>query len=264
VSTPKIMSTNSYSSVHPPAHIEQCGSGPPVLLLHGWGVSSALFQPTMIGLKHAFTLIAPDFPGFGATPPPPTPWSANDYAVWVIAVLDSLNIRQVYVIGHSHGGRVAIKLASQWPERVIKLVLADSAGIRPKRTLRYWVQVQTYKSWRWLSHASLIPLPLRNWAGARVAQHGSPDYLQAAGTVRASLVRVVNEDLRDLLPHIQAPTLLVWGENDEDTPVTNGQLMEKLIPDAGLVVLKGAGHYAYLEHSTYFCHIIETFFRGTS
>ncbi len=122
--------------VQPPAHIEQCGTGPPVLLLHGWGVSSALFQPTMAGLKHAFTLIAPDFPGFGSTTPPPTAWSVNDYAVWVVHVLDSLHISQVHVIGHSHGGRVAIKLASQWPERVVKLVLADSAGIRPKRTLK--------------------------------------------------------------------------------------------------------------------------------
>jgi pimeloyl-ACP methyl ester carboxylesterase len=258
------MSTNLHSSVQPPAHIEQCGSGPAVLLLHGWGVSSALFQPTMAQLKHAFTLIAPDFPGFGATPPPPIPWSVNDYAVWIINLLDSLNIDRAHVIGHSHGGRVAIKLASQWPERVDKLILADSAGIRPKRTLKYWVQVRAFKSLRWLSHASLVPAPLRNWASTRVARRGSPDYQQAAGTVRASLVRVVNEDLRDLLPRIQAPTLLVWGENDTDTPLTDGQLMEKLIPDAGLVVLKGAGHYAYVEQSAYFCRVVETFLRGAS
>jgi len=75
---------------------------------------------------------------------------------------------------------------------------------------------------------------------------------------------VVNEDLRSLLPRIQAPTLLIWGENDEDTPLADGQLMEQLIPDAGLVIFKGAGHYAYLEQPTRFCHIVETFFRGTS
>jgi pimeloyl-ACP methyl ester carboxylesterase len=217
----------------------------------------------MVGLKHAFTLIAPDFPGFGSTPPPSTAWSVNDYAVWVVHVLDSLNISQAHVIGHSHGGRVAIKLASEWPERVAKLVLADSAGIRPKHTLKYWVQVRTFKTLRWLSRVAIVPPPLRAWTSSRVEQRGSPDYQQAAGTVRASLVRVVNEDLRDLLPHIQAPTLLVWGENDEDTPLADGQLMEKLIPDAGLVVLKEAGHYAYLEQSAYFCRIVETFFRGT-
>src|SRR2546430_15835593 len=168
------MSTNLHSSVQPPAHVEQSGSGPPVLLLHGWGVSSALFQPTMAGLKHAFTLIAPSSPGFGATPPPPTAWSVNDYAVWVAHVLDSLNIRQAHLIGHSHGGRVAIKLASQWPERVIKLVLADSAGIRPKRTLKYWVQVRTFQTLRWLSHTAIVPPPLPAWANARVARRGSP------------------------------------------------------------------------------------------
>jgi len=257
------MSTELHHTIQPLAHVEQCGSGPPVLLLHGWGVSSALFQPTMAGLKHAFTLIVPDFPGFGATPPPPTAWSVNDYAVWVVHVLDDLNISQVHIIGHSFGGRVAINLASQWPERISKLVLADSGGIRPKRTLKYWVQVRTFKALRWLSRTAIVPPPLRAWANTRVAQRGSPDYQQAAGTVRASLVRVVNEDLRGLLPRIQEPTLLVWGENDEDTPLTDGQLMEKLIPDAGLVVLKGAGHYAYLEQSAHFCRIVETFFRGT-
>ena len=77
-------------------------------------------------------------------------------------------------------------------------------------------------------------------------------------------VPVVNEDLRHLLPCIQAPTLLVWGENDQDTPLADGQLMEKLIPDAGLVIFKGAGHYSYLEQSASFCRVVETFLRGTS
>jgi pimeloyl-ACP methyl ester carboxylesterase len=258
------MSTDLHSHMQPPAHLEQCGSGPAVLLLHGWGVSSALFQPTMAGLKHAFTLIAPDFPGFGDTPAPPTAWSTHDYALWVVHLLDHLKISQIHVIGHSHGGRVAIMLASQWPERVTKLVLVDSAGLRPKRTIKYWVQVRAFKGLRWLSGTSLVPTPLRNWAHTRITQRGSPDYQQAAGTVRASLVRVVNEDLRHLLPRIQVPTLLVWGENDQDTPLADGQLMEKLIPDAGLVVLKGASHYSYLEQSAAFCCIVETFLRGTS
>jgi pimeloyl-ACP methyl ester carboxylesterase len=83
-------------------------------------------------------------------------------------------------------------------------------------------------------------------------------------TIYAPLVLVVNEDLRHLLPRIQAPTLLVWGENDQDTPLADELLMEKLMPDAEWVILKGAGHYAYLEQAAVFCRIVETFLRGTS
>ena len=258
------MQTDPQSPVQPPAHYESCGSGPPVLLLHGWGVSSALFQPTIAGLKHAFTLIAPDFPGFGATPPPPEAWSVGDYTTWLVKLLDNLNISQACVIAHSFGGRVAIKLASRYPERVSKLVLTGGAGIRPKRTLRYHVEVRSFKILRWLSRTPLVPAALRRRAAKHVEQRGSSDYQQASGTVRGSFVRVVNEDLREALPRIQAPTLLIWGERDDTTPLADGQLMERLIPDAGLVVFKNAGHYAYLEQSPRFCHIVETFFRGTT
>lgn len=258
------MSSELHSAVQPPAYIERYGGGAPVLLLHGWGANSELFRPTIACLKHAFTLIAPDFPGFGRTPPPPTAWSVSDYAAWLVNLLDSLDIGRVHIIGHSFGGRVAIKLASEFPERVDKLVLTDSAGIRPKRTLKYWVQVRTFKLIRWISHTSVVPAFLRAWANVKVARSGSPDYQKASGTVRSSFVRIVNEDLRRYLFRIQAPTLLVWGENDTDTLLADGRLMERLIPDAGLVIFEGAGHYAYLEHSARFCRIVETFFRGTS
>jgi pimeloyl-ACP methyl ester carboxylesterase len=250
--------------VQPPAHFKRCGSGPPVLLLHGWGANSALFAPTMAALEHAFTLIAPDFPGFGATPPPPAAWSVGDYTAWLVSFLDSLGIAQAHVIGHSFGGRVAIKLASQWPERVNKLVLTASAGIRPRRTLTYHLRVRAFKTLRWLSEASVVPPSLRYRAGVRVRRSGSPDYQRATGTLRGSFVRIVNEDLRSALPHIHVPTLLIWGDRDEDTPLADGQLMERLIPDAGLIVFEGAGHYAYLEQSARFCLIVETFFRQVS
>jgi pimeloyl-ACP methyl ester carboxylesterase len=218
----------------------------------------------MAGLEHAFALIAPDLPGFGQTPPPPVAWSVSDYTTWLVHVLDGLAIQRAHIVGHSFGGRIAIKLASACPERVEKLVLTDSAGIRPRRTLQYCFRVRTFKTIRWISHAAIAPGPVRTWAATRVATSGSSDYQQASGTVRASFVRIVNEDLQSHLPRIQAPTLLVWGEHDTDTPPADGKLMERLIPDAGLVIFEGAGHYAYLEQSARFCRILETFFRGTS
>jgi pimeloyl-ACP methyl ester carboxylesterase len=77
--------------------------------------------------------------------------------------------------------------------------------------------------------------------------------------MRGTLVRLVNEDLRTLLPHLHLPVLLIWGDADSETPLADGRLMERLIPDAGLVVFEGAGHYAYLEQTGRFCRIVEVF-----
>lgn len=249
-------------SPSPAPHVTPRGTGHPVLLLHGWGASSELFERTVAGLEDAFAVIAPDFPGFGATPPPPSAWSVGDYATWVVNLLDTLGVERAHVIGHSFGGRVAIKLASQWPQRVAKLVLTDSAGIRPPRPPAYWLRLWRYKAVKSLARAAWAPAGFKRWAEDWMRAQGSSDFQQASGTVRGSFVRVVNEDLRDLLPTIKAPTLLIWGDRDEDTPLADARLMEQLIPDAGLVVFEGAGHYAYLEQFARFCLIVKTFFQG--
>jgi len=246
----------------PHPHIVRAGAGTPTLLLHGWGASSDLFAATIRGLGDGFDLIAPDFPGFGATEEPPAAWSVSDYMNWTLALMDWLGVERANVVGHSFGGRVAIKLAALHPERVAKLVLADAAGIRPKRDWRYHARVRAFKLMRSLAQGRYTPQPLREWAGAQVASQGSPDYKAASGTVRGSFVRIVNEDLRDYLPRIQASTLLIWGDSDDDTPLADGQLMERMIPDAGLVIFEGAGHYAYLEQSARFCVIVRKFFQG--
>jgi pimeloyl-ACP methyl ester carboxylesterase len=235
------------------------GSGPPIVLLHGWGASNELFGPVIESLRGRFRLIAPDFPGFGGTEPPPKGWASADYAEWVSRLLDDLGVRRCAVIGHSHGGRVAIRFAADYPDRVVALVLASSAGIKPEPTLRSRARVRAFKLFRRAAESPLAPARLRRSIRERVAQAGSADYRAATGTVRESLVRVVNEDSRPLLPRIRVPALLVWGDRDEDTPLSDARLMEHLIPDAGLVIFEGAGHYAYLEQSGRFCRIVDTF-----
>jgi pimeloyl-ACP methyl ester carboxylesterase len=256
------MPATTTATPSPRPHVIRRGSGAPVLLLHGWGASADLFARTIEGLEGDFDLIAPDFPGFGATESPPAAWAVGDYVDWTLALMDELSIQRASVIGHSFGGRVAIKLTALHPERVGKVVLTGAAGIRPRRTLGYHLRVRAFKATRWLSRAPLAPAPLRNWAAARISDSGSSDYKAASGTLRGTFVRVVNEDLRDYLPRIQAPTLLIWGSRDEDAPLADGQLMERLIPDAGLVVFEGAGHYAYIEQATRFNVIVKTFLRG--
>lgn len=245
----------------PPAAVLESGSGAAVLLLHGWGASKELMQPIAQRLP-SFRVIAPDLPGFGATGPPPAPWGVDEYAQWTIALLDRLGVQRVHVVGHSNGGRVAIALATAHPERVDRLVLADSAGIRPRHGLRHHWRVRSFKllraaaRWRWL------PARVGEAAQRRASLRGSADYREASGTVRDSMVRLVNADLRPRLAQLRAPTLLIWGERDEQTPVHDAHVMERLIPDAGLVVFEGCGHFAYAEQPDRFGHIVDVFLRG--
>jgi pimeloyl-ACP methyl ester carboxylesterase len=249
------------TSEHPRAAVEVRGTGRPLLLLHGWGVSSELFAPILDGLQPGHTLIVPDLPGFGATPEPDTPWSVHEYAAWCIALLDRLGIERCDLVGHSNGGRIGIVMAAEHPGRVARMVLAGSAGIRPRRTLAASLRVRTYKALRAVERSPALPSAWRRSAGRRADLSGSADYRAATGTMRGTLVRLVNEDLRGLLPKVDVPVLLIWGERDTETPIDDGRLMERLIPDAGLVVFEGAGHYAYLEQAERFCRIVEVFLR---
>ena len=246
----------------PAADVEVRGDGAPLLLLHGWGTSRELFVPLLDALAPGRRLIVPDLPGFGGTPPPPDAWSAHEYADWTLALLDRLEVARCDVIGHSNGGRIAIVLGSRHPERVGRIVLAASAGVRPRRGLRDRVRVRAYKALRRVERTRALPAPLRDAARARADRRGSPDYRAASGVMRGTLVRLVNEDLTPLLRNIAVPTLLVWGDRDTETPLADARVMERLIPDAGLVVFEGATHYAYLEQAARFCRIVDVFLRG--
>lgn len=234
--------------------VGSAGERLPLVLLHGWGASLDVMAGVRDGLAADFRVLSFDLPGFGESSPPPAAWGSDDYARLLLAALDALGVERAHLVGHSFGGKVAIRMAVERPERLGRLVLVDSAGIRPMRTLGYHARVAAYRGARRLVGST----PLRGWLEARV---GSTDY-RAAGTLRPTLVRSVNEDLRPLLPRVAAPTLLVWGERDEDTPLENGQLMERLIPNAGLVVFAGAGHFAFGDDLPRFCWLVTNFLKS--
>jgi pimeloyl-ACP methyl ester carboxylesterase len=248
----------------PRATVIDRGTGRALLLLHGWGVSSELFAPVLAGLEPGRRLIVPDLPGFGATPEPDAAWSVHEYAAWCLALLDRLGVQQCDLIGHSNGGRIGIVLAAEHPQRIGRMVLAGSAGITPRRTLGDAARVRTYKALRAVERSPLVPGAVRRTAKRRADRRGSADYRAVSGTMRGTLVRIVNEDLRAILPSLRMPVLLIWGDRDTETPVDDGRLMERLIPDAGLVVFEGAGHYAYLEQPDRFCRIVDVFLRDAT
>lgn len=235
------------------------GQGPPVVVLHGWGASIETVASIVSGLAPVATVHALDLPGFGQSDPPPTPWGVEDYAAFVARFLQKLRIEQASFVGHSNGGRVIISLAASQPQLVGRIVLVDSAGIRPKRTLTYYRKVGLAKVGK---HAArLLGAPGRRLQKALVGRAASADYAAASPVMRPTFVKLVNADLKRLLPKIASPTLLIWGDQDTATPLSDARLMERLIPDAGLVVLQGAGHYSYLDEPHRFATIVRHFLR---
>jgi pimeloyl-ACP methyl ester carboxylesterase len=245
----------------PAAAVVDEGTGTALLLLHGWGATKELMAPVSQRMG-GYRVIAPDLPGFGATPPPPQAWGADEYAAWVIALLDRLGVGRAHIVGHSNGGRVAIALAAAHPERVLRLVLTDSAGIRPRHGPAHRWRVRTFKLLRAASRAGWLPGRVREAPGRRAAARGSADYQATFGTLRASMVRLVNGDMRAQLSQLRASTLLIWGERDQDTPLSDARTMERLIPDSGVVVFEGCGHFAYAEQPDRFARIVDVFLRG--
>jgi pimeloyl-ACP methyl ester carboxylesterase len=217
----------------------------PIVVLHGWGAHIEAVAPILGALEGAPDLIALDLPGFGESEPPEQAWDVDSYARFMIHFLDELGVDRAHLVGHSHGGRVSIALAADEPERVGRLLLIDSAGLRPNRGWKYRRRVAVAKLGRLIAKVGGGPgRALQERMRARVA---SRDYLEASEAMRDTFRAVVAADLADRLPRIGASTLLVWGDGDEDTPLWMAHRMEELIPDAGLVVLEGAGHYSYAD-----------------
>lgn len=233
-----------------------CGEGSPVLVLHGWRASIETVMSILTGLAPVATVYALDLPGHGESDLPPRPWGVEEYQEFVGAFMDALSIDSPTIVGHSNGGRIAIRMASTEPRRAARLVLVDSAGIRPKRTLRWYRRVGMAKVGKYA--ARFLGTPGERLRELLVGRAASADYA-AAGPLRPTLVRLVNADLRPYMPAIEVPTLLVWGSGDTDTPMSAGREMEQLIPDAGLVVLEGAGHYSYLDQPARFARIVSHF-----
>lgn len=239
-------------------HFTLSGEGRPVVLLHGWGTSGESLGGIAKALEDQFLEYVIDLPGFGWTPPPPAVWGTRDYASHVDAFMDSTRIPSASVLGHSFGGRIALALAAHSPHRVRHLILVASAGIRPRRGLGYSLRVAGAKLGK-----RLFSSPMWGRLGDRILfaisqRVGSRDYLNA-GRMQATLVKVVNEDLRGILPSIRVPTLIIWGDRDQEVPRSSMEIMAQGIKDSRLEVMEGAGHFPFIDRSEAFGRMVRDF-----
>ncbi len=241
------------------ANVAVAGDGQPVVALHGWGASLESFWPVAERLAPlGYQVHVPDLPGFGQSEPPLQAWGVADYVTFVLAYLEDAALTRVAVLGHSFGGRVAMMLAADHPQRVTKMVLANSAGLRTPPTFSQQVRRVAARTAReTLNAVGLRGLRARLQASYN-DRYGSEDY-RNAGRLRETFLRVIAEDMGSYAARIQAPTLLIWGDQDHDTPLWQGRRLEQLIPDAGLVVFRGAGHFSYLDRLNDYIRIVHHF-----
>ena len=245
----------TYHSVR--LHYTDCGEGHPLLLLHGWGCNTTTFNAIRPFLEARFRVLTLDFAGFGQSDEPREVWGVEEYTRSVEALAKAEGIENPILIGHSFGGRVSIVYASR--NKTQKIILVDAAGVKPRRSLSYYRKVYTFKLLKRILPLIVGRKRAEAMIEARRSKAGSSDYNQATPMMRAILSKCVNEDLCHLMPKIEAPTLLFWGEMDTATPLADAKRMEKLIPDAGLVTVSGAGHFSFLENTPLFLRVAESF-----
>lgn len=209
---------------------EDTGSGKVLLLLHGWGDSLNTFNSLMPFLS-GYRVIRLDLPGFGQTDNPPKPWSVDDYVSFVNSFLSKLNISVDVLLGHSFGGRIAIKGVALGELKCDKLVLVNSAGIAKGNSL---VGILS-KPFKWLPRGikSMIYRALKS------------DYANRE-ELKGTFANIVSEDLKEYAKMINTPTLIIWGSGDKSTPLADGKIFNELIVNSKLEVIDG-GHFIHQE-----------------
>ena len=227
---------------------EVYGQGKRLLLLHGWGSSLQSFISIVNPLSAAFQVLLVDLPGFGQSPLPARALGINEYAQAVESFIETLGIEEIFVLGHSFGGAVAISLAAH-SRRVKKIILEDSSGIRIK-PISLKLKILLFKFIKKIT-------PLSAQENLR-RLFGSSDY-QQAGPLKDTLVKVVNEDLRPNLSKVTAPTLIIWGENDKETPIKHARALKEGILNSEITVIKNSGHFPHLDNPTIFVETVIKF-----
>jgi len=224
------------------------GTGEPLLILHGWGGSSDSWIGVQeILAKQGYKVICPDFPGFGKSFIPPEIWGIDDYTKWLSDFVISQNFKKFFLLGHSFGGRIAIRFAKDCPEKLKGLILCDSAGIKPKLGVKTRITFFIAR----IGNAIFTSKPLIRFKDTArnlfyiFLRHR--DYAKAEGTMKEIIKKVLEEDLLPDLSKIKTKTLIIWGKEDKIVPVNQAHIFKEKIPDSKLEIIPKVGHSPHLE-----------------
>ena len=224
------------------------GQGPAILILHGWGGSSdSWIEVQKILAEKGYQVIVPDFSGFGKSITPPVPWGIREYVETVLRLTEELGLDKFILLGHSFGGRIAIRFSHKYPEKVEKLILCDAAGIKPSPGLKTTIIFMVAR----IGNAILSPKYLvrlkdfnRNIFYSFLRKK---DYVKANEMMREVMKKVLNEDLSADLLEIKNKTLIVWGEKDKMVPLKYAYIFKEKINNSQLEIMPKIGHSPHLE-----------------
>ncbi len=230
---------------------EVIGKAEPIIILHGWGRSLDDFLDIAGVLSEKYQVYIIDLPGFGKSDIPRESYVLDDYVLFLKKFIDSKNISNPIIIGHSFGGRIAIRYASIY--KVNKLILISSAGIK-RFSIKVKSKVLIYKIKKWYFRT----LNKVSSYEKLISSSGSKDYLSASVIMKKTLINVVSIDQRTELKEITTETLLMWGKYDTSTPYKDGLLMNKKIKNSGIVTFN-TGHFPFLEEPYVFKQVIKNY-----
>ena len=227
-----------------------------MVFLHGWQSEGLVWQNIARQLaKQEFRIYLLDLPGFGGSTLPKIPFCVKDYCDIAANFAKRTGLEKIILIGHSFGGRIAIKLAAEQPELVKKLMLVDADGLR--------VNNRSGGAVGFLAKLAKPFFRPRFMQGLRRKIYralGSADYIES-GALRETYLKITSEDLSDYLPKIEQPTLIVWGENDQETPLKMAKIMQAKIPNSQLKIIKNAGHFSFLDQPPNFYNLLLDFLK---
>ena len=244
------------------------GQGPLLVLLHGWGSNIDLFSGVIGFTKKKYHVVAMDMPGFGKSDEPSEPMDVSDYVNFVLEFVKALypDEKEVIFLGHSMGGRIIIRMAAGLYDKELKagftipkVILTDAAGVLPVKTKAQKKRSKRYRFYKNVLTKTGLAKAFPSTLDKLQKKFGSADYAAASPVMRQSLVKVVNEDLVPYMKSVTMPALLIWGDKDTATPLSDGQLMEKEMPQAGLAVINDVGHYSFLENPYLYNKILGSF-----
>ena len=235
------------------------GSGPAILILHGWGGSSDSWAKVQESLSTEFKVICPDLPGFGKTNTPALPWKLNDYLDFVLKFSSEIGMDKFILIAHSFGGRISIKLAAEHPDKIIKMVLTAPAGLKVRPNLKTKVIFLIAAAGNIIF--SLKPLRVfKNWTRDLFyffIRKG--DYAKANETMKETMKNVLSEDLLSYLNQIKTKTLIIWGKKDKMVPLEHAYILHRSIENSELRIFDKVGHSPHLEVPERLINIIKSF-----
>jgi len=216
-----------------------------LLILHGWGSCAERWEKVKkILVQQGLKVIIPNLPGFGKAQPPSQPWSVDDYVEWVKELSEKNNLSQFFLLGHSFGGRIAIKFAIKYPQKISGLILSGVPAIKEKLNIK----LHTARALAKFSSRFSF-LPFYNFFRKIFYQYllRNTDYLQVEGMMKETYKRIIAEDLSPYLSQIKLKTLILWGERDDFVSAKLAPLIKDKIPNSKLIIFPKLRHSLHRE-----------------